>query len=128
MTTRSTHEILRFCQESVPFKRDCVSKITKYRLFSVLKFWFRVQVSDTLGSETCTSRIHWVPRGTGTPQDRDEVNRRGVSEWDVVSDLDTTGVSSIFKIRCSTTTFTRIIPRVQGSGFRVQGSWFRVEG
>jgi hypothetical protein len=29
------------------------------------------------------SRIHWVPRGTGTPKDRDEVNKResgGVKE------------------------------------------------
>ena len=27
---------------------------------------------------TClyTSRIHWVPWGTGTPKDNDEVNRR----------------------------------------------------
>jgi hypothetical protein len=27
-------------------------------------------------------RIHWVPRGTGTPKDRDEVNRREVSDCD----------------------------------------------
>ena len=25
-----------------------------------------------------TSHIHWVARGTGTPKDRDEVNRRKV--------------------------------------------------
>ena len=24
------------------------------------------------------THIHWVPRGTGTPKDRDEVNRRDV--------------------------------------------------
>jgi hypothetical protein len=29
-----------------------------------------------------TSRVHWVGRGTGTPQDRDEVNRREVCERD----------------------------------------------
>jgi hypothetical protein len=29
-----------------------------------------------------TSRIHWVPRGTGTPKDRDEVNRREICECD----------------------------------------------
>ena len=28
------------------------------------------------------SHIHWVGRGTGTPKDRDEVNRREVSECD----------------------------------------------
>ena len=29
-----------------------------------------------------TSRIHWVPRGTGPPKDKDEVNKREVSECD----------------------------------------------
>jgi len=29
-----------------------------------------------------TPRIHWVARGTGTPKDRDEVNRREVCECD----------------------------------------------
>jgi hypothetical protein len=33
-------------------------------------------------SEIYTSRIHCVVRGTGTPKDRDEVNRRDVSECD----------------------------------------------
>ena len=28
------------------------------------------------------SHIHWVPRGTGTPKDKDEVNRRDVYECD----------------------------------------------
>ena len=27
-------------------------------------------------------RIHWVDRGTETPKDRDEVNRREVCEYD----------------------------------------------
>ena len=26
--------------------------------------------------------IHWVPRGTGKPKDRDDVNRREVGECD----------------------------------------------
>jgi hypothetical protein len=35
------------------------------------------------------SRIHWVVRGTGTPKDSDEVNRRKVCEYDGwVCDLD----------------------------------------
>ena len=29
------------------------------------------------------THIHWVDRGTGTPKDRDEVNRRDVYECDV---------------------------------------------
>jgi hypothetical protein len=29
-----------------------------------------------------TPHIHWVARGTGTPKNRDEVNRRDVSECD----------------------------------------------
>ncbi len=28
------------------------------------------------------THIHWVVRGTGTPKDRDEVNRRDVCECD----------------------------------------------
>ena len=35
---------------------------------------------ETGGSKT--HRIHWVGRGTGTPKDRDEVNRREVCECD----------------------------------------------
>jgi hypothetical protein len=30
-----------------------------------------------------TSHIHWVGRGSGTPKDRDEVNRREVCELEV---------------------------------------------
>jgi hypothetical protein len=29
-----------------------------------------------------TPRIHWVARGTGTPKDKDEVNKRAVCECD----------------------------------------------
>jgi hypothetical protein len=34
------------------------------------------------------SRIHWVDRGTGTgiPKEKDDVNRREVSECDVMGD------------------------------------------
>jgi hypothetical protein len=32
------------------------------------------------------SRIHWVTRGTGTPKDRDEVNKREVCECTVLND------------------------------------------
>ncbi len=42
-----------------------------------------------------TSHIHWVTWGTGTPNDKDEVNKREVSECDVwVCDLEVTGNTS----------------------------------
>ena len=48
--------------------------------------------------EYVTTHIHWVTRGTGTPKNRDEVNKREVCECDGwVWDLDTTGAPSIFK-------------------------------
>ena len=46
-----------------------------------------------------TSPIHRVDRGTGTPKDIDEVNKREVCECDgLVCDLNATGAPSIFKI------------------------------
>ncbi len=45
------------------------------------------------------SRIHWVDRGTGTPKDRDEVNRRDVYECDGwVCVLEEIGAPAIFKL------------------------------
>ncbi len=42
---------------------------------------------------------HWVVRGTGTPKDKDEVNRREVCECDGrVCDLEVMGVPSILSI------------------------------
>jgi hypothetical protein len=35
-----------------------------------------------VGFSTVSTRIHWVPRGTDTPKDKDEVNRREVCECD----------------------------------------------
>ena len=38
------------------------------------------------------SHIHWVGRGTGTPKDKDKVNKREVCECDgLVCDLDVIG-------------------------------------
>jgi hypothetical protein len=51
------------------------------------------------GSAPVTSHIHWVPWGTGTPKDRDEINRREVCECDGwVWDRDNKGAPSIFKV------------------------------
>ena len=58
-----------------------------------------------------TPRMHSIVRGTGTPKDRDEVNKRGVSEchgW--VCDLDATGAPSIFKIIRNATVLARMLP------------------
>ncbi len=47
-----------------------------------------LHVSDTVflsvprGTGIFTSHIHWVDRGPGTPEDKDEVNRRDVCECD----------------------------------------------
>ena len=44
-------------------------------------------------------RIHWVARETGTPKDRDEVNKREVCECDgCVCDLEAIGAPSIFNV------------------------------
>ena len=54
------------------------------------------------------SRIHWVDRGTGIPKDRDEVNRREVSECDGrVCDLDMMVVPSKLSVIRKTTVLAR---------------------
>ncbi len=46
-----------------------------------------------------TSLRHWVVRGTRTPKDKDEVNRREVFECDGrVCDLEVKGVPSLLRI------------------------------
>ena len=57
------------------------------------------------------TRIHWVVRGTGTPKDKDEVNKREVCECDgCVCDLEAIGVPSIFNIIRSAAALTRMLP------------------
>jgi hypothetical protein len=57
------------------------------------------------------SYIHWVPRGTGTPTDRDEVNRREFWVCDGwVCDLETIGVPSIFKTIRNAVVLSRTLP------------------
>jgi hypothetical protein len=54
------------------------------------------------------TRIHWVVRGTGTPKDRDEGNRREVCECDGrVCDLDVMGVPSKLIVIRKGTSLTR---------------------
>jgi hypothetical protein len=56
-----------------------------------------------------TSHIHWFVWGTGTPKDRDEVNRREGCECDGwVWERDTKGVPSIFKVNRSAAALVRL--------------------
>jgi len=63
------------------------------------------------------TRIHWVPWGTGTPKDRDEVNKREVCECDgCVCDLDVIGASSMFMLintQCCSVVYYKWRKRVQ---------------
>ncbi len=60
--------------------------------------------------EIYTSRIQWVVRGTGTPKDRDEVNRRDVYECDgwvcVLEVIDTPSILSVIR---KSTALTRVL-------------------
>jgi hypothetical protein len=64
-------------------------------LFCFLRFykiWELYKTRCVFGLMIYMSRTHWVARGTGTPKDRDEVNRQEVCEWDGwVCDFDVTG-------------------------------------
>ena len=56
-------------------------------------------------------RIHSVGRGTGTPKDRDEVNRRDVCEWDGwVCVLDVIGVPSMLRLTRKAAALARMPP------------------
>ena len=55
-------------------------------------------------------RIHWVARGTGTPKDKDEVNKREVCECDgCVCDLEAIGSPSIFNVIHSAVVLVRML-------------------
>ena len=55
--------------------------------------------------------VHWVARGTGTPKDRDEVNRREGWEWDGwVCELEAIGAPSIFKVIHKAAALARMLP------------------
>jgi hypothetical protein len=56
-------------------------------------------------------RIHWVARGTGTPKDKDEINKRETCECDGrVCDLDMMGETSIYKIKRRAEPLAKILP------------------
>jgi hypothetical protein len=57
------------------------------------------------------THIHWVPRGTGIPKDRDEVNKREVCECDGwVCDLDMMGDPSKLNVTRNAAALARICP------------------
>ncbi len=55
--------------------------------------------------------IHWVTRGTGTPKDKEEVNRRDACECDgCVCVLEVIDDPSIFKMTRNTVALVRVLP------------------
>jgi hypothetical protein len=76
----------------------CLSWIKKSRTKDKTYIWY-------------TSRIHWLTRGTGTPKDKDEVNKRDVSECDGwVCVFEVIGSPSVFKLTRRTTVMVRVLP------------------
>ncbi len=70
-----------------------------------------------------TSHIHWVARGTGTPKDRDEINRREVCECDGwVWVLEVIGDPSMLSVICKASVLVRVLPTFV---FRVSKNTFR---
>ena len=68
--------------------------------------WWETKISNWGIYE---SHIHWVDRGTGTPIDKDEVNRRDLWVCDGwVCNLETVGVASMFRLILRTTVLTRM--------------------
>ncbi len=91
--------------------------------------WFCVWTKTTVGEEKSdtslslpfthlnnlfiiiTTHVHWVPWGTGTPKDKDEVNKREVYECDgYVCDLEDVGDPSIFNVIHSVADLPRMLP------------------
>ncbi len=57
------------------------------------------------------THIHWVSRVTGTPKDRDDVNRRDVCECDgLVCVVEVIGSPSIFKLIRKVSALVRVLP------------------
>ena len=55
--------------------------------------------------------MHSVVRGTGTPKDRDEVNKRDTCEWDGwVCERDVMGAPSIFKLTRRAADLAKLLP------------------
>ena len=56
-------------------------------------------------------RMHCIVHGTGTPKDRDEVNKRDACEWDGwVCERDVIGAPSIFKFTRIAAALARVVP------------------
>ena len=57
--------------------------------------------------------MHWIARGTGTPNDKDEVNKREVCECDgCVCDLEAIGAPSIINVIRSAAALSRMSPNL----------------
>ncbi len=69
----------------------------KEKTYIWVSLWWKTKNKNW---EIWTPRIHWVGRGTGTPKDKDEVNRRDVCECD--------GWVCVFEVIDIPSTFKRI--------------------
>ena len=56
-------------------------------------------------------RMHCIVHGTGTPKDRDEVNKRDTCEWDGwVCEIEAIGAPSIFRFIRIAAALARVLP------------------
>jgi hypothetical protein len=87
----------------------CLLLIDKARTKDNTYLWLSVRWNTkTSRWGIYTPHIHWVGRGTGTPKDRDEVNKREVWECDGwVCDLDVMVVPSKLSVIRKASTLTR---------------------
>ncbi len=90
----------------------CLLRIKKMRAKDKTYKWVSVRWKTKNEIwEIYTSHIHCVARGTGTPKDRDEVNKRDVCECDGwVWVLEVIGTPSILSVIRKVATLKRVLP------------------
>ncbi len=77
LKTRPIYECL-FCSLWTE-KARVKDKTNEWESVPWVSMWWKNK-NETWG--IYTSHIHWVSRGTGTPKDKDDINRRDVCECD----------------------------------------------
>jgi hypothetical protein len=91
---------------------DCLLWIDKARVKDKRYIWVSVWWKTTNKNKGIYAPpIHWVGLGTGTPKDRDEVNKREVCEFDGwVWELEAIGAPSKFRFTHKGDTLARMLP------------------
>jgi hypothetical protein len=111
-----THWILVICCLLLSDKAG-----SKYKTYIWVSVWWKTKNSNW---GIYVSHMDWVVWGIGTPNNRDEFNRREFCECDGwVCDLDTTGTPSTFKIICIVVTLVRIFPHLD-FGWEENTTWW----